>query len=399
VEGLSIAGAGSARAAPAAGGQPHTEIAIVGAGITGLSIAWQLARRGAGPIKIYDGSGVGSGATGLQPGGVRQQWGTPLACAMAREAYSFYKDVDRLLEPAVAPNLDPCGYLFLAETQAELDVLRARVVVQRAAGVPSEILKPDRAGELVPGLAADAIIGAAYCAEDGYFDRPQAVVAATAASAWRMGVSLVGAHVVSIHHDGDGWRLELADGSTWLAGRVIVAAAQETATLLRPLGVELPIQREVRYLFYSDPVRERLLEPLVISNERHFAAKQLRDGSVLASDLNASGDPDADKTHWYSHIRRTITDLVPILEYVSFPVMVEGFYDVTPDAQPILGQVSGHEGLFVAAGMNGRGFMMAPTIGRFIAAAVCGDADGDPLVALSVDRFDGRTLIPERQIV
>jgi sarcosine oxidase subunit beta len=376
-----------------------TDVAIIGAGITGLSIAWHLARRETGTIAIFDGSGVGAGATGLQPGGVRQQWATTLACTMAREAYTFYSDVDRILEPAVAPNLDPCGYLFVAETEQELALLRERVALQQDAGVPSEILTPERAGEIAPGLAAQAIVGAAYCAEDGYFDRPQAVVAATAESAWRMGVSLVGTNVVSIAREGAGWRLKLADHSSALSERVVVAAAYDSARLLRPLGVELPIARDVRYLFYSNPVRERLLEPLVISNERHFAAKQLRDGSVLASDLRASGDPETDKPRWYRHIRQTITELVPILEYVSFPVMVEGFYDVTPDAQPILGPLKGHDGLFVAAGMNGRGFMMAPTIGRFLADAVCDSANEDPLDALSADRFDGGTLIPEGQVV
>jgi sarcosine oxidase subunit beta len=287
----------------------------------------------------------------------------------------------------------------VAEGQEELAVLRERLALQQQAGVPSEMITPERAGELVPGLAADAIIGAAYCAEDGYFDRPQAVVAALAAGAWRMGATFVGSNVSEILSDGAGWRLALADGSTHLAERVVVAAADQTVTLLRPLGVDLPIEREVRYLFYSNPVRERLLEPLVISSERHFAAKQLRDGSVLASDLSASGDPEINKPSWYSHVRRTITHLVPILEYVSFPVMVEGFYDVTPDAQPILGDLPGHDGVFVAAGMNGRGFMMAPTVGRFLADSVCGVANGDPLAALSAQRFDGGALMRESQVV
>ena len=59
---------------------------------------------------------------------------------------------------------------------------------------------------------------------------------------------------------------------------------------------ELPIEREARYLFLSEPIRERLLEPLVISPERHFAAKQLADGRVLASDLAAAGDAAVDAT-------------------------------------------------------------------------------------------------------
>ena len=382
-----------------AGAEPPDAVAIVGAGISGLSIAWHLARASAGRVTLYDGSGVGAGATAIQPGGVRQQWATPLACAMARESYLFYCEIDDLLHPTVEPRLDRCGYLFLAEADEELAVLTERVAIQNAAGVPSELLGPERVGEIAPGIAAVSLAGAAYCREDGYFDRPQAVVAGFSQAAQQLGVGVTTEFVTTISRDGGGWRLRFADGSSRLAEHVVVAAAHASAALLAPLGVALPIEEEARYLFYSDPVRERLLEPLVMSSERHFAAKQLADGSVLASDLSAIGDPDDGKATWYGHVRRTITALLPILEYVSFPVMVKGLYDVTPDAQPILGAVESHEGLWIAAGLNGRGFMMAPVVGRFISQCILGPVEGDPLRALSPGRFAAGRLIPEGQVV
>src|SRR5204862_378341 len=76
--------------------------------------------------------------------------------------------------------------------------------------------------------------------------------------------------------------------------------------------------------------RERLLEPLVVSAERRFAAKQLGDGRVLASDL--SGNSRA-------RVREGIEELLPALVYVPLPLLVEGVYDVTPDHQAILGRV------------------------------------------------------------
>ena len=71
---------------------------------------------------------------------------------------------------------------------------------------------------------------------------------------------------------------------------VVIAAGVDTPRLLP----ELPIRPQARYLFFSDPIRERLLDPLVVSPERRFAAKQLGDGRLLASDLGAVGDPDVD---------------------------------------------------------------------------------------------------------
>jgi glycine/D-amino acid oxidase-like deaminating enzyme len=191
----------------------------------------------------------------------------------------------------------------------------------------------------------------------------------------------------------------LRSGVSAGAGAVAVAAAWDSPTLLAPLGVDLPIAKEPKYLFYSQPIRERLLEPLVISHERRFAAKQLADGSVLASDLAAGSRPEEAKALWHSNVRRAITALLPILEYVSFPVLVEGFYDTTPDHQPVLGALDGHENLFIAAGLNGRGLMMAPTIGRVIADRIVSDTMEEAMMPLAASRFSGGTLTPEKQVV
>jgi sarcosine oxidase subunit beta len=375
------------------------EVAIVGGGISGLSIAWHLAARIDGGICVYDGAGIGSGATAIQPGGVRQQWATRLTSAMSREAYSFYSDVDALLEPAVSPGLTACGYLFVAEDEQELRELADRVAMHNELGIPSRMLDADQAAAIVPGLDPSPILGGSWCDQDGYFDRPQAVVAGFAASCERRGVGFETTDVTRLERDGDGWRLTLAGGAHRHASCVVLAASHRGLELLQPLAVELPIGSEARYLFYSDPIRERLLEPLVVIPKRHFAAKQLADGSVLASDLDAVGDPRADKSGWHTHIRESITEFVPVLEYVSFPVMVEGFYDVTPDHQPVLGPIDGQDGLWIAAGMNGRGFMLAPVIGRMIADGIAMRTFDATLTRLRPSRFAENDLVPEQQVV
>ena len=376
----------------------RADVAVVGAGITGLATAWQLARRGLS-VTVFDGRGIGSGATAIQPGGVRQQWGTEIACRMAREAFTFYSAIDEHLAPAVDPHLTQCGYLFVASEQPELDAQLSRLELQHRLGIPSRAVTPQEAGELVEGLDPSGIIGGVWCDQDGYFDRPLAVVGAFADSATREGATFVDRTVERIEHDGAGWRLTLRGGQTALAASVVVAAAWDTPALLEPLGVELPIEREPRYLFYSDPIRERLLEPLVVAPERHFAAKQLADGSVLASDLGAGARPGEDKEIWHANVRAGIRALLPILEYVSFPVLVEGFYDITPDRQPVIGPIEGHPGLHVAAGLNGRGLMMAPTIARVVADTVTTGTVEAQMAPLLPSRFADGTLTPELQVV
>ena len=223
------------------------------------------------------------------------------------------------------------------------------------------------------------VVGASVCAEDGYFDRPQSVVEAFAEAAGRLGVVVENAEVTSIEPDGSRWRLGLADGAHGGADHAIVAASVDTPSLLRPLGADVPIVAENRWLFFSDPIAERLLDPLVVAVDRRFAAKQLADGRVLASDLSAIGPDDGDAETMRRHVRQAAVELFPRFEYVALPLLVRGVYDVTPDRQAIVGPVPGHEGLYVAAGFSGHGFMMAPEIGRGVAAMVMGEPPGrDP---------------------
>jgi sarcosine oxidase, subunit beta len=375
------------------------DVAIIGAGITGLSVAWHLAQRAAGSVVIYERTGIGAEASGVQPGGVRQQWSTRVSCELAIESVSFYRELSERLGSTVQPRLEQCGYLFVADSEASHARLAANVALQNELGIPAQLVSADEAAELVPGLVPDGVEGASFCSEDGYFDKPQGVVEAFAEATQNAGVSIVHREVTALERTESGWQLQFSDGTTAGADRVVVAAGYGSPAVTASLGVELPIRKEPRYLFFSAPITERLLEPLVVAAERRFAAKHLADGRVLASDLGADGDPESGRRHWRATVARGIQSLLPRLEFVSFDLLVEGFYDVTPDHQPILGTVPGLDGLWLAAGFSGHGFMFAPAVGRRLAAAIGGEPPHPSLTELSLSRFSGRELSPELQIV
>jgi sarcosine oxidase, subunit beta len=370
----------------------QAEVAVVGAGVTGLSIAWHLRERGLATL-LLERTGVAAGASGVQPGGVRQQWGTAVNCRLARESADFYSRAHELLSGSEL-GFTACGYLFLAHSAPALERLRANAAVQAAEGVPSRIVAPDEAARLVPGLVAAGLAGASWCDEDGYVDHPRAVIEALARE-----VPIEIAEVVGLQRDGAGWRLSLRGGVQVRAAAVVVAAGVDTPGILEPLGVELPIEPEHRWLFLSEPIRERLLEPLVVSHERRFAAKQLADGRVLASELSAIAPSAEHAPRWRESIRRRIRELLPVLEYVDFSLLVPGVYDVTPDRQAIIGGVPGFEQLWVAAGFSGHGFMLAPAVGRILADAVAGEVEDEALAILDPGRFVEHRLLPEPQVV
>ena len=123
----------------------------------------------------------------------------------------------------------------------------------------------------------------------------------------------------------------------------------------------------------------------MIAVDRGVAAKQLADGRLLASDLHAEGDPATAQDSWRRRIREQIVPLLPMLEYASLPLVIEGVYDMTPDGQPIVDEVAA--GVWVAAGFSGHGFMIAPSVGRLVADLVSGRDTPPWRDALRADRF------------
>jgi sarcosine oxidase subunit beta len=369
------------------------DVIVVGAGITGLSLAFFLSRADVN-VAVIDRTGIAAGASGVQPGGVRQQWSTEVNCRLARESVDFYAHLDDELGWRVGARLDRCGYLFVALTDAALDGMREDVALQNSCGIPSRIVSAAEAGGLVPGLSTGLIAGGAWCAEDGYFDRPQTVVEAFAQAA---NVRIAIAGIVSLKRRADEWELETTGGRS-RAKTVVLAAGVDTCALLQPLGIVAPIKPEERHLFLSEPVVERLVEPLVVVGERSFAAKHLASGRILASDLDAAGDAARHREQWRATVARGIDEFLPALSYVSFPVVASGLYDVTPDHQPIVGPIEAEDGLWVAAGYSGHGFMLAPAISRRLAVAML-EGRGAPIPEFSPDRFGGDRLALERSVV
>jgi sarcosine oxidase subunit beta len=360
-------------------------VGIVGAGISGLSIAVHVLERGLGPVTLYDAAGVGAGASSIQPGGVRQQWGTVANCLMARESHAYYGELAERLAVDVDARFDRCDYVFVADREETFAQLAANVAVQREAGVPSELLAPEALEQLVPGLRGDGLAGGAHCAEDGYFDRPQAVVAAFAAAAKKRGATFERFSVRGLARDGSGWRI-VGDDTTNVADAVVVAASDASARLVAPVGRSLPIVREPRFLLFGEPRTDRWLDPLVIALDRGVAAKQLADGRLLASDLRATGEPELAAERWRRTVRDGFSDLLPAVAADPLPALVQGHYDMTPDAQPIVDEVA--DGLWVAAGFSGHGFMVAPSTGRLVAAALAGDDLPAWHASVRLDRFE-----------
>lgn len=360
------------------------EIAVIGGGVIGCSIAYHLAQAGMTDVVLFEREAVGSGATSVAGGGIRQQFEGLADCLLARYSVRFYEQINDILEPEFPFEFERCGYLFLADSSAELERYRSNVEMQNGLGIPSRLLTPAEVSALVPDIETDGLTGGSFCPADGFLEDTHGVTHALARRAQERGAAIHIAEVTSLRRKGRSWQLSTAEG-LFEADRVIVAAGVDTVPLAAQIEIELPVVATPRRQVHTMPAEAGLMAPLVVSIERGFAGKQRRNGSFHIGWLAET--TDADDATFAERALGAGASLLPALAEVPIRRVVRGIYDMTPDHRPILGPVLPDEGLYVAVGFSGHGYMIAPAVGAIIASCLTGKPIDLPIEAFAIDRF------------
>jgi sarcosine oxidase subunit beta len=347
-------------------------IVVAGAGAIGASIAYHLSLRGADHVVLADAGEIAGGATGKAMGGVRQQFTTAAEVRLAQASLRLFRELG-------APLFEQVGYLFLATTPAGLAELEERRILQASLGVPVENADAGR----VDGLRADDVLGATICHEDGIAD-PTGITRELVRQAAAKGVD-VREHTDALALDGD--ILVIACG----AGSAAVAAARDITLPVRPL---------VRQLADVGPV-ERLPQALPMTIEENgFHFRRLgTDGIRLAmGEREARWDgPEQVRDDLVADWRERLAHRYPRAAGAPLRRAWAGFYDMTPDAHPIIGAVS--EGVYAACGFSGHGFMQAPAVGDAVAAELLGEEPAFELGPYRLERFAGDAIFPETLVL
>src|SRR3972149_5594626 len=199
------------------------EIVIIGGGIVGLSIAYHLAARGCHDVCVLERGQIGQGATAKATGGIRQQFSSEINIRLSQESL---KHLERFEEEMGCPaDFRQVGYLFLASSGEDWAWLQEAAALQRRLGVPVELLTPDEAGGLVPGLRTGDLLGGTFCGTGGLAG-PHAVLHGLATQARRLGVRILeGREVTGILRDGGRVQgVQVKDGEAVAAALVVNAA-------------------------------------------------------------------------------------------------------------------------------------------------------------------------------
>jgi sarcosine oxidase, subunit beta len=362
----------------------RADVVIVGAGIMGLSIAYHLAARGVTRVAVIDQGYLCGGASGRNGGGVRAQWSSEQNVRLMLESIRMCREFAAKMKINVW--LRQGGYLFLARTSAQRATLEKSVALQNECGLPTQMLSPREARRLVLELDVDGVQAASYNPEDGVVF-PWPFVWGYAQAARKLGVEVIDWHEV-VGFDTKGDRIESVrvrrsgppgatadEDATIATHRVVNAAGAWSPRIARMLGVELPNRAHRHEICSSEPLKP-WLKPLVADLSDGLYFSQSTRGEIVGGIGNeyVPAGLDQESSHAFlGRYARSLLRACPVLGGVKVLRQWAGCYDLTPDANPIVGAVDGVDDFYQASGFMGHGFMMAPVVGKRMADLVAGD--------------------------
>jgi sarcosine oxidase subunit beta len=388
----------------------RADIVIVGAGIMGLSIAYHLARISKKTITVVDRGYLCGGASGRNGGGVRAQWSSEANIRLMQQSIAMCRDFAR--EMRINVWFRQGGYLFLVRSEEKRRALEASVKLQNECGLPTRMLSPKEARAIVPELDTSGVVAASYNPDDGVVF-PWPFVWGFAQAARKLGVEIVTFCEV-VGFETRGGRIEgvvtraldtagarAKDTQKIRTNRVVNAAGAWSPEVAKLLSVALPNKPHRHEICSTEPLKP-WLKPLVADLTDGLYFSQSTRGEIVGGIGQERVPEGLDQESSFAFLglyARALTRTCPTLGKVKVLRQWAGCYDLTPDANPIVGEVDEIEGFFQASGFMGHGFMMAPIMGKLLAEAIETGTTTPLLDRWNLRRFREGKLLSEAMII
>lgn len=376
---------------------PVADAVIVGAGIVGLTIAYELASAGMTRVVVFDAGTPGQQSTGRATGGIRRQFGSELEIRLTDATLDLYRPM--FADPEFGGRFARDGYLFLAGPEQH-DRLSTMWQLQGGAGVPTMWLDPETLRETYPFIDLSGISGGTFCADDGFVD-PWSIVQWLLQKCRSLGVVILARQAVDRIDVTNGHVQGVATGASRVATGVVVNAAGAWAGVVGGLaGVSIPVQPSPRVQVVTGPQRAIPDTTPLIVDLTSGGYIRATAGRVLAGvaprtipvgfELEATPDD-------LEVIAACVALRFPELADVSVSSVITGLYEITPDGLPIASFGEDLAGFCTVAGFNGHGIMhSAPLACAMADTIVRGHSDRFDLAPFSVRRFAAGTAVHNR---
>ena len=280
----------------------------------------------------------------------------------------------------------PGGYVYPVFEEGLENLLKGLLPIQKRFNLDIDWVDADTIAGLIPGVTRERLRGGTYSPGDGQASPLMTAlgfqkIAERKGAEFRFGETVTGYLV-----EGGRFRGVRTARATYSAPAVVVATGADAAADGALLGIDLPVMPDLHEAGISAPM-EPFLAPLVVDMRRgdegrtaNFYFGQNSEGQIIFcyTPVEPIWGDNRESTHEFlSVMARRMIDLLPRLRHMLIRRTWRGCYPNTPDGVPILDSVPGIEGLTVAVGMCGQGFMLGPGAGRRAAALL---VDGDPML-------------------
>jgi len=376
------------------------EVAIIGGGIMGVSIAYYLAKQGVSDVVVLEKDLLAQASTGLSVGGIRQQFSNPANIRLSQESVRVYERFED--EFGADIKFRQVGYIFLAQMEETWNDFLSGVETQRQHDVPVEVLSQEDIKQRWSYLNVDDLKGGTFGPKDGYAD-PYLAAMGFANSARKLGVrieektkvtgiSIAGGRVQGV---------ETSKGPI-SAPAVVNVAGPWGGEVARMAQLDLPVKPYRRQVFMTksfDAIPKPV--PMVIDQDVTFYFRGEEPGIIMGmsnpdepSSFNLNVDRDFLEKVIEAAVRRA-----PLLEEAEILRGWGGLYTITPDDNPIIGEVPGIAGFFSAIGFSGHGFQQAPAVGLILSQLILDGQTNFDLKPFSYDRFGKKEQEGEKRVV
>jgi glycine/D-amino acid oxidase-like deaminating enzyme len=355
------------------------DIVIIGGGVIGSSIAFNLLENGfEGRVSVIErDSSYQFASSALALGGVRQQFMSALNIGMVQ--YSL-----TVLERFPECQFQQTGYLFLGN-ESNWSHLQRRYNTQKSLGAQCELLSVEEIRRFVPELRCDDIVGGLFGPKDGYVD-PRATLRAFRTKAEQLGTKYISAEIQ-----------KMESGPIY-----VIAAGAYSGAVSSLFGLEVPITPVRQQLFRCELPRPWSYEFPVVIDPTGVHWRSSRNNEIVIAKTNPHEPPGF---RFGCEVSRFHDELMPVLvrrlpEFRDLKLVFGwgGLYEMTPDHNGIIDQLA--DRLYIAAGFSGHGLMMAAATGKLISELILtGRFQTLDASMLSFGRFARKELIHDEAML
>jgi glycine/D-amino acid oxidase-like deaminating enzyme len=350
---------------------------VIGGGINGCSIAFHLAKRGAGKVLLVEKGHIASGPTGRSSGVVRQHYTTETLAKMAHDAVGVFQN----FSDAVGGDAGfvQAGVVVICP-QGSVESLRTVVEMHHRVGIREDLLSPQELARLEPELSLEGVAAACYEPDGGYAD-PALAANSFCEAAQRAGAEVMRRTRVQGLTTENGRIAGVVTGKGEISTRTVINAAGPWGGQIAAMaGAEIPIHATRHpVVILQRPVHWRKPTPVILDLVDGWYFKPEQQSGIMVGSIHDMSEDQKVNIDGHS----TVPSYEEIESYSEaalgrYPVMHEGMaqggwaglYDMTPDSQPVIDRVPEMDGFYCAVGFSGHGFKLGPSIGAAMAELV-----------------------------